>query len=230
MHDRDWKDPAWAERWDADHLAGNPVRQAHLDVLLDLARHLGLRSFLDLGCGSGVVAELLLDGVEGSSVVGLDWSAPMLALAGRRLAVHEARIRLVETDLERAEGIDVGGPFDAAIAVQSLHHLETERLARVLAWTRARLAPGGWLLVADRVAVPGAAVYPAFRRYKERSGHGRNAATWGGYAADLAGSDDRPQPLDRYLGLLREAGFEAGCLDCRGDRAFLAATAPERSH
>jgi tRNA (cmo5U34)-methyltransferase len=225
-NERDWHDPSWAAVWDSDHLRGNPVRKEHLDLLLDLAGELRLRSVLDLGCGSGIVADLLLGHLGEVSLVGLDSSRAMLDLARRRLAAHGPRARLVVADLGQPERIGSYGPFDAAIAVQSLHHLEAERLGPLLRWVRSELAPGGWLLIADRIRIPDAALYPVFRRSKERAGHDRNPAAWDEYVASLDRSHDRPEPLDRYLALLHAAGFTAGCVDCRVDRAFLVARTP----
>lgn len=38
----------------------------------------------------------------------------------------------------------------------------------------------------------------------------------------MAEGHDRLLTLEDYLGVLREAGFEAACLDLRADRALLA--------
>jgi SAM-dependent methyltransferase len=228
MRERDWKDPADAEQWDREHLATNPVRAEHLGLLVDYVGHLGLAQLLDLGCGTGVVDEMVLDRAGGSSVVGLDSSPAMLEIARRRLSRFGARAHLLEADLADVSGLGSPGPFDAAIAVQSLHHLAAPALQPLLGWTRTVLKPGGWLLIADRVGVPGAELYPAFHHYKARTGHSRNPSTWDEYVSDLHRGHDLPQPLDGYLALLGAAGFHAACVECRADRAFIVARAPTR--
>ena len=227
MNDQDWHDAAVAERWDRRHLDGNPVRGDHLAMLADLLDEIAPATLLDLGCGSGIVADLLLERMPDVALVGVDSSQPMLELGRRRLERFAGRAALMEADLG-ADDLALGGPFDAAIAVQSLHHLETGQLAGLLRRARAALAPAGWLLVVDRVLVPGRELYGAFASYKRRTGHARNPPRWEEYVNDLAATLDRPQPLDAYLDMLLDAGFEAGCLDCRGDRAFLVARARER--
>jgi SAM-dependent methyltransferase len=231
MRERDWKDSADAQQWDREHLASNPARAEHLGLLVDYVEHLGLDLLLDLGCGTGVVAEMVLERATGSSVVGLDSSPAMLEIARRRLARFGGRARLLEADLadvSDVSGLGLPGPFDAAVAVQSLHHLAAPALQPLLGWTRTVLKPGGWLLIADRVGVPAPELYPAFHRYKARTGHSRNPSTWDEYLSDLHRGHDLPQPLDGYLALLGAAGFHAGCVECRADRAFIVARAPTR--
>jgi len=76
-------------------------------------RELGAPRVLDVGCGSGRVAEGLLD-AGASSYVGCDFSEPMLDLARARLDRFGDRARLVKGDFVSA---DVGGPFDLVVAV-----------------------------------------------------------------------------------------------------------------
>lgn len=225
MNERDWHHPAIAEQWDRDHLAGNPTRAEHLELLVDWLDQLQVGEVLDVGCGSGIVAEMVLERLPASSLAGLDASPAMLSLGRRRLERFGVRARLEEIDLAGTALPDWHEAFDAAIAVQALHHLEAERLRLLLRWLQGALKPGGWLLIVDRIGVPGAALYPVFRRYKERAGHARNPESWEAYADELGRSQDRPQPLDAYLAMLQRAGFEAGCLDCRADRALLVARA-----
>src|SRR5260370_20795803 len=74
-----WRDPAFAEAWDARHLAGNPARAAHLSLLLAILKQVNGGWIIDLGCGSGLVAQMVLDQKATGRAFGLDSSAAMLS-------------------------------------------------------------------------------------------------------------------------------------------------------
>lgn len=100
---------------------------------------------LDLGCGPGFyVAELQQQvGPEGS-VVGIDMSAPMLALAARRTEGRD------NVELHEASATDLpfeDARFDAAVCVQVLEYVADVDAA--LAECRRVLRPGGRLVVWD---------------------------------------------------------------------------------
>ena len=218
---QDWSDPASARRWDACHLEGNPTRAAHLELLLELLAQAGAQRVLDLGCGSGLVAEMVLERLPAAEVWGLDASDPMLELAQRRLSRFGPRAHLVRADVTRLDGVEVP-TCEAAIAVQSLHHVG-RRQALAYAWLRDRLQAGSLLVLVERVAVPAASLYDAFHLVKQREGHARNPGSWEEYQADLEAAGDRPLSLSELTGMLEQAGFQSGCLDVRADRALLVA-------
>jgi arsenite methyltransferase len=100
---------------------------------------------LDVGCGPGFYcAELLNDVGRSGSVVGVDSSPAMLALAARRCAGHEG----VELHAGEATALPVeDGDFDAAISVQVQEYVAD--VAAGLAELHRALRPGGRVLVFD---------------------------------------------------------------------------------
>lgn len=100
---------------------------------------------LDIGTGTGRMLEVI--GPRADSLLGIDASRAMLALARTRLAeqpgLRHAAVRL--GDMYRLELPD--GHFDAVL-VQMVLHYATEP-ARVLAEAVRVLAPGGTLIVVD---------------------------------------------------------------------------------
>jgi SAM-dependent methyltransferase len=105
------------------------------------------RRLLEVGCGAGRLARAAAK--RGAEVTAIDLSPEMIAVARAR-ASGDPRLRLVCGDfmthpLETA-------PFDAVLAVATLHHLEGgPALARLKALT----APGGVLVVHDLRAFSG---------------------------------------------------------------------------
>ena len=96
---------------------------------------------LDLGCGDGKLAAVVLEArPEVAQAVGLDRSAPMLDLARRRFA-NEPRARLVEHDLEQP--LPALGAFDVIVSGFAIHHLAHERKRSLLGEVVGALRPGG---------------------------------------------------------------------------------------
>jgi trans-aconitate methyltransferase len=180
----------------------------------------------DLGCGSGLVAQMVLDRSATARIFGVDSSAAMLDLARERLAPYGDRVNLAEGDLTAIDRVDAPSGCGAAIAVQSLHHLTEREYQAAVRWTFAHLAPGGWFFIVDRLAIPSEALYAAFVELRQRQGQSPNPPAWSGYLEWLAANGDRPVAAQGILRLLEEAGFLAAALDVRGDRGMLIGRRP----
>ncbi len=99
----------------------------------------GVRSVLDLGCGTGLLAGELI--ARGYRVVGVDASDAMLALARGRLGPDVALSRMTLPDLA------VEGVFDAAVCTfDGLNYLTPDELRLTMAAVSLRLRPAGWLI------------------------------------------------------------------------------------
>ena len=184
---------------------------------------------VDMGCGSGLVAQMLLDRSPAARIFGVDSSTAMLALARERLALYGDRASLSEGDLAAIDRVDAPSGCAAVVAVQSLHHLTEPEYRSAARWTFGHLAAGGWFFIIDRLAIPSKALYSAFYELRDRQGQSPNPPDWAGYLEWLVANGDRPLPVQGILGLLSEAGFEAAALDVRGDRGMLIARRPAQS-
>lgn len=185
-----WSDAENARRWEASHLEGNPTRAGHLELLVELLAAAGPGCCLDLGCGSGLVAERILDRHEDLQVFGIDSSPPMLEMARARLDRFGKRVRLAQADLsnhEQFSALDVPSELTAAIAVQALHHLDRPDLKRLLALVRERLRTRGLLLVVDPVLASSRWLYPLFWRAKTFLGWRWNPEAFEEYGGGLGG-------------------------------------------
>jgi 2-polyprenyl-3-methyl-5-hydroxy-6-metoxy-1,4-benzoquinol methylase len=89
-------------------------------LAVDVVRAHPSARVLDVGCGSGRVAELVLD-AGAASYVGIDFSEPMLELATQRLARFDSRAELHNADFLQTK---LAGPFDVIIALGLFDYIE----------------------------------------------------------------------------------------------------------
>jgi tRNA (cmo5U34)-methyltransferase len=123
---------------------------------------------LDLGCGDGRLAALVLEArPHAVEAVGLDASAPMLDLARERFRA-DARVTIREHDLRQE--LPALGSFDVAVAGFAIHHLEHERKRSLFAEITAALRPGGVFANLEVVQCATPELHEEFNRRIERPG------------------------------------------------------------
>ena len=121
--------------------AADPQTAAGVDLLDRLVVPTGGR-VVDAGCGSGRVAEVLLDRRPDVSVVGLDASPSMLAAARDRLGRFGSRVEVRRADL--ADPWPLDDAVDAVLSSSAFHWVLDHR--RLFDHTFAALRPGGTLV------------------------------------------------------------------------------------
>jgi SAM-dependent methyltransferase len=116
--------------YDEDRSLQRRVRPAifrRLELTLAAVRAHESPRVLDVGCGSGRVAEYALE-AGAAAVVGIDFSERMLELAARRLERFGPRVEFVLGDFLEAP---LEGPFDLALALGLFDYTaEPERIVR----------------------------------------------------------------------------------------------------
>ncbi|MBI5876665.1 MAG: class I SAM-dependent methyltransferase [Chloroflexi bacterium] len=213
----DWHDPARVQEWLGDRLrGGNRTRVEQLEIVLELLAALqpDEHRILDLGCGDGLVDELFLSRFPRAYVVGIDSSAPMLDAARARLSPYHGRFTLRVADLRQTHELQLdGGPFDAVFGVQSVHHLSGVEKQQLFQWVGRATRDGGLLVLADRVKMDSAALFPFHQqlwdRLQRRDGTPRGTEGYD-FATHLARCElrgDLPDTLDDQLAWMRAAGF-----------------------
>ena len=136
-------DEKTAAELEALYHSGDVLRRRQL-VREALCARLG-DQILDVGCGPGFyVAELLDEVGPAGSVVGLDPSPQMLAIAARRCHAH-ANVAFREAEATSLQVDD--GSFDAALCIPVLEYVP--RVARALSEIHRALRPGGRLVLWD---------------------------------------------------------------------------------
>jgi demethylmenaquinone methyltransferase/2-methoxy-6-polyprenyl-1,4-benzoquinol methylase len=164
---------------------------------------------VDVACGTGAVA-LELVRRTGCSVVGVDQSPEMLAVARRRLADH--RIEFVQAAAQALPFEDAS--FDGLTAAYLLRYLDD--LPAGLAELARVLRPGATASLLD-FGVPPAPLTRLAWNFWVDAGlplAGRAISPgWHEVGRFLGGSIrrfDAEWPLERLLGAFRDAGFESG--------------------
>jgi ubiquinone/menaquinone biosynthesis C-methylase UbiE len=124
----------WYDQWVGPSLGADPFWPA-VEALLDKVT--GQR-LCDVACGQGRVARHLAD--RGASVVAVDRSAALLAIARRHEATHPRGIEYRQEDARRLDGLAAGG-FDGAVCFMAL--MDIPDLAPTLRSIARILRPGG---------------------------------------------------------------------------------------
>jgi len=165
---------------------------------------------LDLGAGTGLLAERLLVRWPRARLVLLDLSDVMLDRARRRFAHLGPQVE-VRTGDYLADPL--GGPHDAVVSALSIHHLPDPAKRALFRRAFAALRPGGWFVDADNVRAPTPALVASDRR-----GWIARVRESGIEEAELAAALRRTRldvlaPLSDQLSWLTAAGFDD--VDCR---------------
>lgn len=149
----DFEDPAYAEDWASRFRPTPPRMELFRHITEKLASHpLPFRRVVELGVGPGYLAAYVLERIPDITYEGLDFSAPMRAMAAERLASHRSRIRLAHADLLADWTSAVRERPGAAVSTWSLHDLGSEdAIAKVYREARELLPVGGLLLNGDFV-------------------------------------------------------------------------------
>ncbi|NMH94185.1 class I SAM-dependent methyltransferase [Pseudonocardia bannensis] len=115
--------------------------------LAELTRDRPVRRILDIGSGPGVGSCVLASAFPGAVIGAVDGSAPLLERASARAARLGLGERLVVTQQDLPDGLDLLEPADIVWASRVVHHLgDQEAAVRRMA---ALVRPGGVLAIAE---------------------------------------------------------------------------------
>ena len=130
-----------------------PDRETQFQILVNLVQgNKPIRSILELCCGDGRLAELLLEQYPNSTVWGYDGSPEILARAEERLKRFENRFQFSQFDLADHKWRKSVKPVQAVVSSLALHHLEDPGKQRLFQDVYTMLLPGGVFLIADIIA------------------------------------------------------------------------------
>jgi SAM-dependent methyltransferase len=225
---RIWKSETFARQYLDDVRGAIPLAAEQLDVLRRIVGdgRRRLRSFLDLGCGDGILAATLLDAWPRARGVLVDFSEPMLLAAREKLGEPGRDLVFLGEDYGRAGWVRsvreaAGSPFDAVVSGYSIHHQPDRRKRALYREIFDLLAPGGVFVNMEHVASAG----PRVERIHEerfidslhaagrRAGSGKSRARVArAFRARLDKAANLLTPVERQCTWLRRIGFED--VDC----------------
>ncbi len=163
-----------------------------------------VRRVLDLGCGTGELTRLTARHFPDAEVVGVDFTAAMLAVARRRTPAGPTTVGYGRATALRLPFSD--GAFDVATNAFLVRNLAD--LDAALGEMRRVLRPGGVLLILEITEPTSPAVASLFHAYFD------HVVPWLGAAVDSAGpyrylpeSLRRLPPRPAFRDALRRAGF-----------------------
>ncbi len=199
-----------------------PAREQQMHIMVELLKGVPQPGrVLELGCGEGLLAELLLDSLPQVSYWGLDGSALMLEKATLRLSRFGERARLGAFELGDTAWRDLESPVQAVVSSLTLHHLYGEGKQLLFKDVYTILAPGSGFVIADMVepvSAPGRQVAADAwdEVVRERSikldGNTKGLdfftrERWNTYRYPDPDDIDHPSPLFDQLKWLEQAGF-----------------------
>jgi tRNA (cmo5U34)-methyltransferase len=160
-YQQSWQGRERAEKYEQRADLVLPKRQEMLSLIAQLIpfqRDKPLR-ILDLGTGTGVPTQRVLQDFPKASVVCVDKSAEMLEIGCAKLAEYGDRVRFVQADLEDPTW-NKGLPetFDAIVSALAFNLLTDGAKQRLFAQCYEMLEPRGCLVFSDRLRAADEAV------------------------------------------------------------------------
>ena len=154
--DEVWKLPAIVNRY-LSYRAAIPMAQEQIGVMMAIlkTREGPVESFLDLGCGDGILGATVLGEYPTARGVLADFSEPMLQQAREQLKEYADQLVFENLDYGDPDWIDkmqAYRPFDAVVSGYSIHHQPDSRKRQVYAEIFSLLSPGGWFVNIEHVS------------------------------------------------------------------------------
>lgn len=129
-----------------------PQREQQMRLMVDLLQGIPQPCLvLELCCGEGLLAEMLLESLPGASVIGMDGSQVMLERAGERLSRFGNRFQPRSFDLADRSWRKPEQPIQAVLSSLAIHHLNGEGKQVLFQDVYAMLAQAGAFIVADMI-------------------------------------------------------------------------------
>ena len=151
-----WKDQTLVKNYLSGVRGAIPMANEQIDMMLRVISTLkpdGVKNFIDLGCGDGVLAEQILHAYPHAQGTLIDFSAGMLSAAEERMADFTDHLTLIE--------LDYGDPtwtesvkdqsYDLIVSGFSIHHQPDWRKHEIYREIFDLLRPGGIFLNSEHV-------------------------------------------------------------------------------
>jgi tRNA (cmo5U34)-methyltransferase len=223
--DEVWKLPAIVNRY-LSYRAAIPMAQEQIGVMTSIlkTRKQPVESFLDLGCGDGILGATVLGEYPTARGVLADFSEPMLQQAREQLKEYADQLAFENLDYGHPGWVNTMqayGPFDAVVSGYSIHHQPDSRKHQVYQEIFSLLNPGGWFINIEHVSSAAQLNIDLFEnhyvatRYAIEKQEG-GTRTFEQLAEEYRNRPDKAAnilaPVERQCDWLREIGYEE--VDC----------------
>lgn len=152
--DEVWKLPEIVNRF-LSYRAAIPLAQEQIGVMMSIlkSRREPVESFLDLGCGDGILGAAILGEYPSARGMLVDFSEPMLQQARGQLREYSNRLTFENLDYGAPSWVSrIRVPFDAVVSGYSIHHQPDERKFSIYQEIFSLLKPGGWFVNVEHVS------------------------------------------------------------------------------
>src|SRR5215217_5055856 len=123
--DKVWKLPAIVDRY-LSYRAAIPLAQEQIGVMISILKSgKPVESFLDLGCGDGILGATILGEYPNARGVFVDFSEPMLEQAREQLKDYADQPVFENLDYGHPDWVNriqAYRPFEAVVSGYSIHH------------------------------------------------------------------------------------------------------------
>jgi tRNA (cmo5U34)-methyltransferase len=176
-------------------------QHAALLETIPFARERPLRA-ADLGCGTGVLGEVLLDAYPEATLAAVDIAPNMVRACRARLERFGERVTCGVGDIAHDS---FGGRYDAIVSGLAIHHLDDVEKRALYVRIHDALVPGGVFATRDVVLGETAEETEAWNEQWRAflREQGEDDAYW--FERHLA--EDKPAALRDHMAWLEEAGF-----------------------
>ncbi|MEI9895132.1 MAG: class I SAM-dependent methyltransferase [Chthoniobacter sp.] len=222
-----WQNPDFVAKF-LDNVRGAiPLTIEQIEVMLQLitvARGEHIGTFLDLGCGDGVLANAILGEHPEAQGLLVDFSQPMLESARQHLKPYRHQLEFLEADFVQptwVRRVAPHAPLDVVVSGFAIHHLPDARKQALYREIFDLLTPEGIFINIEHVAsatrwteskLDDYTINAIFGKELQSSPGKSRAAVARDYYARAAQDANILAPLEVQCDWLRDIGFEN--VDC----------------
>lgn len=154
--DEVWKLPVIVNRF-LSYRAAIPMAHEQIGVMMSIlkTREGPVESFMDLGCGDGILGAAILGEYPSARGVFVDFSEPMLEQGREQLKEYSGQLAFKNLDYgdpSWVNGIQAFGLFEAIVSGYSIHHQHDARKREIYEEIFSLLKPNGWFINIEHVS------------------------------------------------------------------------------
>ncbi|WP_235848500.1 class I SAM-dependent methyltransferase [Litchfieldia alkalitelluris] len=134
---------------------GIPFGAEQAKIMLQVVNHFmpNPKKIMDLGCGNGFLAEILLKTYSNASAILLDHSEPMIQAAVKYMSEYSNRCEIIYGDFSRSiKDFAEPNSIDCIVSGFAIHHLTHDRKQELYKDIYNLLAPGGIFINVEHTA------------------------------------------------------------------------------